>query len=412
MNIDKIKYLYDVTDDIARKYEYYLNGNDCDISLFPYANIYSKDFSTPITEFIKYHDNAIYKNIIQDAKSYDNHLLTCKSINDDRIAIEYIKNKSNCNLLIIHESSIKTIIAYLNQIGIVSITKKITLNNNGLMNLLADIYMNKLLKYNKYEQRLQFLTNKMSYIDNTVLHCIILELEDYNINDIKNIIKEHIGEEKVHIITDYNMVVSLSLSLFHRESLLFLEQRVLRNWLSEEFVKTYVKLCAIKKWLYTDISMLDRESFIILDEGTMATLGIRNAHKFQSIMLLGEIDAEKVYNSKTRIPFLKVCRPDDINIEKIYDGWHNSIIYNDSFFYYSNGIKILNIYDAFDIKISRYNLSDYYDFIAIKRIHEINKILEINEDKIKETNHTSAELISRFTKYDRIVMHSLIKYII
>ena len=412
MNIEKIKYLYDVTDEIAYKYEQYLNCDNYDVSLSPYVDILSKDFSSPITHYIKYHDNANYENIIQDAKSYNNRLLNCKTFNENKIALEYIKNKTNCNMVIVHETSIETLVSYLNQIGVVSITKKINLDHNGTMNLLCDIYMQKLLKYNKYEQRYQFLTNKMSYIDNNDIYCIILELDEYNINEIKNNINEHVGEQKVHIISNYNMVVTLCSSLFHHESLIFLEQRVLRNWLSEEFTKTFVKLNAIKKWLYTDVSMLDRESFMILDEGTMATLGIRNAHKFKCIMLLGEIDTDKVQNAKTRIPFLKVNRPHDTGNEEMNFEWNDNLIYNNSYFYYSNGVKILNIHDAFDIKITRYNLVDYFDFIAMTRIHEMDRIVVIDSERINATNHTKNELISRFTKYDRIVLQSLDKEII
>lgn len=411
MNIEKIKYLYDVTDEIAIKYDKYLNINNteycCDISLTPYVNIESKDFSSPITEYIKHHDNTKYENIIQDAKEFNNKLLKCNTINKNKIALEYVKNKTNVVLLLVHDSSIKELSFHLNQIGVISITKKIMLNDNGLKNLLCDIYINNVLKYNKLDQRMHYLDTKASYIDSDIMHCIILELDEYNINEIKNNIKKHVSEDKIHIIPNHAKIVDLCSTLFHHESLKFLEQRVLRNWISEEFTKTFVKLNAIKKWLCTDVSLLDRDSFIILDEGTMATLGVRNAHKFKCLMLLGDIDINKVQNAKTRIPFLKVNRPHNTEIEEITNDWNDNFIYDESYFYYSNGIKILNIHEALDNKIDRYSLVDYIDFIAMARIFEMDRLVIIDPKRIKVKTHSEDEVISRFTRFDRIVLQSL-----
>lgn len=411
MDVEKIKYLYDVTDEIAVKYDKYLNINNadycCDISLTPYVNIRSKDFSSPITHYIKYHDTEIYEDIIQDAKEFDNRLLKCNTLNKNKIALEYVKNKTNAILLLVHESSIKELSYYLNQVGTVSITKKITMNDTSLKNLLCDIYINDVLKYNKLAQRLQYLDNKASYIDNDIMYCIILELDDYNINEIKNDIKKHVSEDKLHIITNHVKVVDLCSTLFHHKSLKFLDQRVLRNWISEEFTKTFVKLNVIKKWLCTNVSLLDRDAFIMLDEGTIATLGVRNVQKFKCVLLLGDIDVDTVQNPATRIPFLKVVKPYDTNINIFCKNWDDMKIYDDKYFYYNNGIKILNVYDAFDIKLESYSLKDHIDFIAMIRIFEIHRLVLISSKRIKKKKYKEKEVISQFLKYDRMLLYSL-----
>ncbi len=86
--------------------------------------------------------------------------------------------------------------------------------------------------------------------------------------------------------------------LFSIETLQFLQMRVLENWLDENFIKTFMKLNAMKKWQTDNISVLDQHTFVLLDEAAIGTYGIRNINKIRGIMHNGnkEIINYEVFN--------------------------------------------------------------------------------------------------------------------
>lgn len=396
MNNEKIKYLYDVNDNIANNHTEYFDPS-CNYNSSPYIEILTLDFLSPIQYWVKIHGDEYYENIIKDAQQNKNMLLKSDTTNKNKIAIEYIKNKTNSNLILLHVDKCNDLINYLKQIGIISITKKVKLSKNALLNLLCDIHIEQVLKYNTVEKRLQFLNNKGSYIniknDNDI-YCIVFELDDYNINEIKTNINKIVGEGNMELISNRAKCIEISSLIFDKESICSLDRRILKNWIHEDFIKTFMKLNAIYKWVNKNIPNKDRDSFMLLDEGFISTLGVRNAHKFSYILNNDELNSE--------LPFMKFDKDFLLNATK------DLIYVNYSFYYYKN-IKICNINESFNIKYFRYNLTDYIDFVAMLRIHDINRTIYLqNDDLVRDSKHTVNELISRFLKYDRILLHTLL----
>lgn len=380
MDIDKIKYLYDVNENIASKYKQYFSIN-YDVSLIPYVETELRDFTTPMKYYIKHHDTVEYNDVLNN--NINNKILYCNNDNN-KIALEYIKNRPKCVMILLYDTNIKELINYVSMFSTISIINKVKSTEHGMQNLLCEIHINELLKIGRIKERLEYINDQYSYINNvTEFYAVIIEMDDYNYDEIKNSIKEKFC---VSIFNNHLKIVEICSILFHSETLRFMDLRILKNWLHEDFVKTYVKLQAIKNWVNTNIPLIDRDLFIILDEGTIATLGIRNAHKFRCL-INGECTVD--------LPFLR-----------LYNRKHENI-QNNNFYYYFNGIKIMNIHDVIDIKHNRYNLTDYMDLIAMDRIHNLDQIIIVDSDKINEKNHSNSELLSRFMIDDRMKLISL-----
>lgn len=457
MNNEKIIHMYDVNENIAKTYNRYLNINPkihcCHIIPDPYVNTLLQEFSKPIQYSYKYFkeldhwsinnpiislSDSANKSLIKRIKSIDKKKLVCKDNIDDKIAIEYIKNRPLSHLIIIwpnnNQHNVKN---YINQYGIITIEKEISLSKLGMKNLICELYIEVILQYTTATERLNFIEQKCKdlYVNRNTntINILLFESDNFAYDEFNdpimsysyNILKTNdpsINIDKhdsIYIMKDFYLTVEIGQMLFSIESIKFLNERIIENWLDENFVKTFMKLNAVKKWQTENVSLILQHTFILLDEATMGTYGIRTINKINC--LAWHIDADIVYkeafNTDTRIPFLKIEMPNTINwspeIKEKYDASKdfNTVTLNEDWYYYWNGMKIMKLNYAVQIKKHRYQLTDFIDFTSIQNIHKLSTHIIIDCDEIKPGKHNNIKnLLIRFLKYDKIKLYSFIKF--
>lgn len=374
MNKEQMLHLYNIDSTMIDIYDCYLNN----------------DLKNNCCEYI------IQPNI----KTYDNEIL------------EQINNNPDSQILICWPTCNSYYLSIKNNIEKISkvYEKKITLSRKGVENLLCELYINTLLNIGTIEKRMKYINSKCSQYcisDENVITILLLDSKillepvlNYSYNLIKsdkpstNITKQDL----IYNVEKHYLVLETAQLLFHDQSLIFLESRKLENWLNEEFIYTFVKLNAVKKW------QIDNNADILLfDEATMGTMGIRNINKIVGMMnehIDTNIVYEELFFKETRIPFIKIGIPNTISWSESWSKY-NKFINGNYTFYYWNGLRILSLDTAISLKLERYELTDYIDFKAIERIHHLKDFLIIKKENIKKGQHNDyANLLTRFMKND------------
>ena len=429
MNNEKIAYIYDVTESEAETYNNYLNINPktycCEHIVEPYITTNMKQFSIPIDFYIKYYVEtdlgelsdyhmvtSIPDKLLLYANKYNDKQLICDNIYDDIIATEYIKNRPLSHLIILWpKNNMKKIANYINQFGIITIKKQLKLTSLGIKNLLCELYISQILQYDTGVERLNFIERQYESLiddskDSHTIEVLLFESDTFTFSDFNDQILSYghnllqsenpnlnYNKNNIHIVEKFYLTVEISQMLFSKESIKFLNERIIENWLNENFVKTFMKLNACKKWMLENVSLIDQHTFILWDEATMGTYGVRNINKIKCLTQI---------KSNDKIPFLKISNS-SLKYDKL------SLMYNRSYFW--NGMKIMNLSGAIKYKLTRYELTDYMDFISIQEVHKLVRNIIINNKNIVEGQHNDVNnLLIRFLKYDKIKLHSLIKY--
>jgi hypothetical protein len=301
------------------------------------------------------------------------------------------------------------------------------------------LHIETLLALGVKSQRINWLDMQCNYMNiekENNITAILFESEIYDINEASKLIKDYtynikkdinpsLNIEKENIITaieKFNSVVEISQMLFSEETIKFLETRITENWLDENFIKTFMKLNAIKKWQTDNLSTLDQHTFILLDEATIGTLGIRNINKIRGLIYKGDEDMiyDEAFNPETRIPFLKIGMPDTKNwspllqeeYKNIFNGeWtSDQFIYSNNYYYW-NGLKIMTLINAIEYKGHRYELTDYIDFVSMRDMYNIECQITIEINLVNSGQHNIIKnLLTRFLKYNKINLQSILQY--
>lgn len=430
---------YGIEEKYAKNYKQYLNfkidEKCCYYEPLPYIDVNLYQYSTAINYLSnKYDQIQLYKKMMIKAKELNGKKLieSQDNITDD-IIVQYVKNRPNTFMFVFWTPShdiIYDVINYMQQLGSVSAFKKLNIDKKIVKNIMCEIYMNDILKKNNAHKRLELLENLISYKqinDNNTIHGIVFEnvnnlsyddiknqLTDYTFNSIKNKNpKINIEKQDVLYMTKYFYeTIELSQIFFNKETILFLSQRKIENWLDEDFLPTYLRLNSIKKWQITNLSTIDAHEFFLYDDSTIATLGIRKTSNINGMILNNnnyDIIKHDLFDENTKIPFM------DVEISNT-NLWHDKQNYMDKIhlyfkknllqynrFYYWNGIKIFNLENLIEFKLNRFNLSDYIDLKAMNEIHNFENIIVYDDKTIKSEKKEEIDiLLKRYLKYDRM----------
>ena len=463
MNIKKLSYLYNISENkLLNHKEYFdfdITENCCLYYPEPFISIQNNDYISPIEYLKQYFRNISHNNILdtilleaitinkQNLIKYDNNLESY--VLRDQVILQYIMNRPKTFIMTIWpiaKEFIDEIILYLQENGIVSVIRKISLSYLGAQNLLEYLYNKIILKRTSIDRKLHFINTKLQYTEfdkNKINDFYVIVFE--NINDlpisgtgaafkttlrqeIMKIIKKKYSNKNVELtdtvhINDYFYeTIEYAQMYFHEQTLIHMQKKNINNWLDESMTPSFLRLNAIKKWQIKNLNLLESQRMILLTGTSFFTLGIRKSADIDSIFLniesnndtrekeLTELIYKDFFNEDTKIPFADSGMPGTIawkeswtkKNQQFYSTFTDPLTdyiltMNPKLFYYWSGLKIMIFDMTLQFKLDRYIPSDYVDFIILKELYPGMTLIDIfvAKDAIwKNKKHRSIKTIN------------------
>jgi len=405
MDIKKLAYLYNLSQDQILIHQKYLNYNINEYCCFydpiPYIETGLNNYIIPIEFMIKYYRNVNKYNFLANCLSESNKINNTNLIKygneletyqiRDQVILQYILNRPKTFILTLWAISIEfldKIINFLHKNGVVSVIRKIELSYLGSQNLVNYLYNKIILAKTSINSKLKFIDSKLQYTDfkkdsiNT-FYVIVFE----NINNLpisgtgapfKTQLRQYIMQliktkypnknvelsDTVHINDFFYEAIEYAQIYFHEQTLINLQKRNLLNFLDNSMLPSFLRLNAIKKWQIENLSVLESQRLILLTGSSFFTTGIRKSSDIDSIFIncnikdskreneLEEIIYTDFFNDTTKIPFANSGMPGT-------KAWKESWTISNNNFYKSLDIEI----DDFILAL---NPSMYYYWNGLK----------------------------------------------
>lgn len=474
MDNKKLAYLYNLNHAEVNAHEKYLKYSMDEYCCYyepkPYVDIGPNQYTKPIEFMLEYFLNVnkfkFLSKMLDEAKQIENKTNIKYSnsysnyVSRDEVILQYISNRPKTFIMTIWpcaSKSINDIIKYLEQNGIVSVCREIELSYNGAQNLICHLYNKIIISKTSIERKLKFINSKLEYSKfiknkNNKFYVIVFE----NINDLpisgtgaifKTQLREYIktlilnkspGEnielpDTVHINDFFYEAIEYAQTYFHEQTLINLNNKILKNWLDPAFLPSFLRLNALKSWKIQNLSNIESQRLILLTGSSFYTTGIRKSADIDSIFINVGSDSDReqelenlifqdFFNIDTKIPFIDSGMPETSAWKDSWTEANNDfyrtfpkpiddfcIAFDPSMYYYWNGLKIMTLDLTLKFKLHRYIPSDYVDFIILSELYSqvTNIKLIISSDNIwRNKSHRSKE------KINQLIIKSFDRYLI
>lgn len=401
------------------------------------------DYLEPIRRLADYFGKTSYYSKILDlyydlATNITESLDTFDRIDPldrDFIISNYIKSKKSTFILtfwtlVQDYIEIEELIDIIKEYGNIYYIKTITLNKNGLFNLMYWMYD----EFTPNE-RIKFITEKLNYInakekDNQIRIFVLDNVNNkkisgqgaYTKTEIRNKVMDLLNSKKkfenirgndiVHINDHFYQTIDYSKILFNHNTLKLLENQNITNIASDIMKDSNIKINTFKKWCYQNLSLLEMERIFLMGSIVLQAYGIRKSNDLDGVFVsinkdssqsekeLADVINDTFANKSTKLYFTDIVfensqfwkeswteKNKDImspfDVDNLID-----LISNPNNHMYFNGIKIY----LFDMEMRKklrrgwtgstnWN-GDYADFIVIGTLYPqlITKYVELKDN--------------------------------
>ena len=460
--INIISKLYKIDKNINHIQYYHISKN---IQYRPYnvkvmfENIDEFDFILPIKKLIEYHsENSYYQKLYDRNKKYIEKKELMNEINEDdkdSIILQYIKCRSNTFSITLWNpalNSLNKFIDILKESGNVYYIKKISLNKNGMRNLLFWYYDDF-----TYNERLIFIEKKMSYINvsenNNEFYFILFDnihnkelsgqgskFKKYLREKLMELIQsdKYRGNDLLHINDYFYQTVEYSELLLNKNSIEHLNLQDCRYFNNDNFITSNLKMQTLRRILYSEMSLLEIDRFLIIGGITLYSYGIRAFNDMDGLIIdilpntskhLVDFINNVFSNKKTKIHFIDAFEQsssfwndswnkkdyDIFKILKIND--YKDLTLDPANFFYHQGIKIVKLDFEMFRKLIRNRTEDHTDFLMINLLFPdiIKNYIKINDNYSKDSNNNFFIVNKKYEniigKYDNRFLNKRMEFI-
>lgn len=330
-----------------------------------------------------------------------NNILNSKLdiIDIDNIMLQYIKCRPSTFAITIWPIAYnytEQIIDELNKNGNIYYVRNISLTFNGLQNLMFWMYDDL-----SFHERNEFISKKMNHIkaskqENNNISIILFDNIN-NINIKRNLFNKH-GNDVMHINDHFYQTVNCCQLLLNQNTIdLLNQQSIMLNPMSSIEQATHLKLQTYKKLLFTNLSQLEIEKIITIDDTILYTYGLRPFTHINALMtvannpVLEALIYDNFLNIKSKLQFAKIYiegyywkDSQTAKNKQIFDAFgiksNADLVCNPRFHMYYQGIKFYLLDHEIVRKLYRHNEQDWADFIFMLFYKNdlINKFMTID----------------------------------
>ena len=423
--------------------------------MFP--DIEEFDYITPIKKLAEYFDKDNYYLQILDFLSFT----TKKALYKynylevhvrDLVMLEYTKCRDSMYIIMLlpgisHDlKDLDEIIKYLETKGGVPYIKSISCTKNQLQNLLfwwyQDVNFNSRLdKIKNIFNNLNILEehNPVSFIFFDDTQQLKLGLNPNTKQDIIDNINKKLKKDNNLLFNNYFYeTIEFAELILNNNSLELLKNQNINNIASGFFSISNLQYQTFRNSIYSNFSLLEIERIIIIDDVGLYSLGMRNFNNIDAIFISNNKDNSEyekyiesiIYdnfaNKETKIKFINLAKENDKyfskywkkNLEKLFDIINpknlTELTTNPMYYYYYQGIKLINISNLIQKIILSYDESILTDLLMLSIIlpyysKELLK-LDITKKELTFNKHTiklSDKLIEEVNKNHNYIKHDL-----
>ena len=395
-----------------------------------FNNINEFDFIAPIKKLIDYHSkNSYYQKLYDRNKQYS--LNDMKEDDKDSIMLQYIKCRPNTFAITLWKPVLKLdivtkFIDFLKENGNVYYVKTISLNKNGLRNLLFWYYDDF-----TYDERLIFIEKKMSYInvsdDNSICFILFDNIHNKKLSGQNSTFKKFIrqklmdisqlksdfyrGNDLLHVNDYFYQTIEYSQLILNKNSIDVLNKQDCRIFNTANFSNANLKMQTFRKLIYSEMSLLEIDRLLVIGGIIFYSHGIRAFNDIDALLIdilpnktdhLVKFIDNYFSNKKTKIQFIVAA----IQNSSFWDNTWNTknakifeLLNIDNYkdltldpanFFYHQGIKIVKIDFEMIRKLIRNRTEDHIDFLMLNLLAPsiIENYIKLNDktDNLFEVN--------------------------
>lgn len=354
----------------------------------------------------------------------------------DNIMLQYIKCRPLSFVITIWPIAFhltERIVDELTKSGNIYYVKNVILSYGGLQNLMFWMY-----DEFSFHERNSFISKKMEYIkgkkyENNYISIILFDnvknmkisgqasqfkkyIRNFSMGLLKNPDPELRGNDIMHINDHFYQTVNYSEMLLNNNSIDLLNKQKINLVNMSDIERTaHFKFQTFKKFLYTNLSLMEISKVILMSGAVLYAYGIRSLGDIDSIMAnpnnpeLEQLMYDNFLNKATKFKFA------DMGIKGIYwrETWEernkqildyfnidsiDSIICNPKYYMYFQGIKMYLLDHEIIRKLYRFRSPDIADFVVILLFYRdlINKYITIDDHTNKMVIRDSKFMIDKF----------------
>lgn len=380
--------VYNILKNNSNANQYFVEKWCCsysDINLAPMFDIQEGEYLKPIEKlkdyytFVPYYDKLYSKH--NNLKLRD-AMLSLKNFNEDldNILLQYCKCRPNM-AIILSTSTFRVDKTDLNIIAI----KDIRVTFKQLLGLIYqfNVYLSGVdQNYTELLDTVKTLFGKEKVI---VLHVLFVEKYMISYYD-KNVIYE---------TSNFTEVIEVASIVCTRNTFQVFEYQRLDRILKGDYVHSRNMLMTYKKWLYTNISLVDQIRFMVFSGTVLYTLGVRNLTDLDVITISKGNKETTDYDNKldnifikadTKFPFIDFHNLEDDNkwyyqgvytdylsewFDKDWPKMYGSesmidTVFNPNFTYYYLGVKVQCVDADIKRRLKRNRPAAYADIYAVQ----------------------------------------------
>ena len=396
-----------------------------------FDNIKPNDYLEPILRLSKYFDKSnYYEELLKKYPTMDITRIT-DQIDKDLVMLEYVKCKSNMFVLTlwpltVDNSDCSKITKLLEKYGTICHTKKITINRNGLFNLMFWMY-----DEFTYQHRIDFITKKMDYVgatdSNNVMFVFLENTTGSKIagqgslakKEIRNTLeqmldlpnkKEIRGNDLIHINDHFYQAIAYAQLILNANSLDVLSEQNIANIVSPSLITANLKLQTFKKWLTQNMSLLEQNRLIIMGSVVLYAYGYKKSNDIDAVYISCGTDSDKSTSEqdmadrlnknfgikKTKIPFADIGVENSKHWRESWTIKNNEILNyfkiknftelttNPRYHFYFEGFKCYLLTHEIIRKICRNRNNDHADFVILSALYpeKFSQYVKISEGKL------------------------------
>jgi hypothetical protein len=453
-NKEIIKYKYDTTKINSSNLKYYYGERDTTYSpkyiKEMFVDIDDYDYSKPIEKLAEYYNGkSYYTNILKSysiptTKTQLSDFDVISVFDRDLIMLEYIKCKKSVFILTlwpISYDSLSEFTTYLQNMGNIYYTKTVTLNKNGVRNLMFWMYN----EFN-FKSRLDFIDKKLEYSKVDEINNNITFIFFDNVNKLqlsgqgskqKKIFRNKIleilkfdsdsirGNDVLHVNDFFSQTIEYSQMILNSNSLKLLENQNIDNYISGYFSPSQMSIQTYRKWMYDELSLLEMDRLVNMGGLILYAYGIRKSNDIDGVFVsIGNDSAESermiedvlytfFHDKKTKFDFADIGKEGS---KYWRESWTEKNKYllnlfhldtmvevatNPTYHMYHNGLKLLTIDFEIMRKLIRSEVNDIGDFLmmCLTKSDLIGKYMyldsKINIEYNKEFHHITK--VKKFT---------------
>lgn len=388
------------------------------------------DYLEPINRLSKYFKKGNYYEdlykICEEIYQYKPEPLenqfqigTIDLIDKDTIILEYIKCMKNTRILMLLSMD-NNIINKISKYGDIIYIKTLSLSKTALFNLMFWIY-----NEFTYEYKIEFITNKLKYInstDNNQISFIFVDINDKGNYTYNN--------DDIYITKNFYQTIISSQLILNNNSLKLLEKQNIKNLSNLFFTDSKLKLQTLNKWYSLNLSLLEQERLILIGEIIFYLYGFKRFSNIRGTFVsIGNNDSQSEKDLADLLYNLKEFGFVNIKLEGS-KYWSEEIKQNMSFFGISNmtelitdpknycyfgNFKFLLLETELLRKINRNKINDHADFIMLSTLYPeiISKYINFENNKLQYLlkKEQSIELSNEYIKkIMKLITKKYLKY--